>query len=137
MTLPAWRRTILLVEDEPFVREATASILTRAGFEVLSAEDAASARTIYKEHEGRFDLLMTDMLLPGCSGKQLGRDLRTDSPKLVVLVTSGYSILEDTEESTESRSYFLAKPYSRRSLLEKLGMIFECCPVGQAATRAV
>lgn len=137
MTLPAWRRTILLVEDEPFVREATASMLTRAGFEVVCAEDAASARAIYEEYDGHFDLLMTDMVLPGCSGKQLGRDLRLCSPELAVLVTSGYSNLEETEEGAGSRNYFLAKPYSRRSLLEKVEMIFARFPLERSAIRAV
>src|SRR5208337_680043 len=84
------RRTILLVEDEPFVREATCSILENAGFEVLPAEDARAAMKIYDECKRRIDLVMTDMVLPGGTGLQLGQDLRQRSPEVVVLVTSGY-----------------------------------------------
>lgn len=83
------RRTILLVEDEPFVREAICSILEHAGFEVLPAEDARDAIKVYEDRERGIDLVMTDMVLPGKSGEQLGQDLRARSPE--VLVTSGYS----------------------------------------------
>ena len=110
------RRTILLVEDEPFVREATCSILEHAGFEVLSAEDARDAMHAYEECQQRIDLVMTDMVLPGRSGQQLGQDLRERSPEVVVLVTSGYGNAEYETEAPESRTYFLAKPYSRRTL---------------------
>src|SRR5260370_20971037 len=88
------RRAILLVEDEPFVREVTCSILENAGFEVLQAEDAREAMKVYEECKRGIDLVMTDMVLPGRSGEQLGQDLREQSPEVVVLVTSGSSNLE-------------------------------------------
>ena len=56
---------------------------------------------------------MTDMVLPGRSGQQLGQDLREQSPQVVVLVTSGYSNAEYETEAPESLTYFLAKPYSQ------------------------
>ena len=87
----ARRRTILLVEDEPFVREATCSILESAGFEVLPAEDAQDAMKVYEECKRGIDLVITDMVLPGRTGQQLGQDLREHSPEVAVLVTSGYS----------------------------------------------
>ena len=102
------RRTIRLVEDEPFVREATCCILESAGFEVLPAEDAQDAMKVYKECKRGIDLVMTDMVLPGRSGEQLGQDLREQSPEVVVLVTSGYSNLEYDTEKPGSRTYFLA-----------------------------
>jgi len=126
------RCTILLVEDEPFVREATRSILESAGFEVLSAEDAASALKAYEERRS-IDLVMTDMVLPGRTGQQLGQDLRQHCPELSVLVTSGYGNVEyDTEDPT-ARTYFLAKPYSRRSLLEKIETILSAAPLRPVA----
>src|SRR3977135_1250189 len=84
------RRTILLVEDEPFVREATCSILEGAGFEVLPAEDAQEAMKVYEEGKGAIDLVVSDLGLPARSGEQLGQDLREYSPEILVLVTSGY-----------------------------------------------
>lgn len=130
------RRTVLLVEDEPFVRDATASILQRAGFDVLAAEDAREALQVYEQCHGNIDLVMTDMVLPGKTGKQLGEDLRRQSPDLAVLVTSGYSNQECDIELPEARTFFLAKPYSRRSLLEKVAKIFEAAPLSRAATQA-
>ena len=78
------------------------------------------------------DLVMTDMVLPGRTGLELGEDLRQRSPELVVLVTSGYNNPEYDTESPESRTYFLAKPYSRRTLLEKIEKILGAAPQPQA-----
>jgi DNA-binding NtrC family response regulator len=130
------RRTILLVEDEPFVREATCSILESAGFEVLPAEDAQDAMKVYQERERAIDLVMTDMVLPGRTGLQLGQDLREHSPEVVVLVTSGYGNAEYEPEAPESRTYFLAKPYSRRTLVDKIEKILGAMSRGRAATQA-
>ncbi len=144
MTLQQWaqaneqprRRTILLVEDEPFVRDATCRILESAGFEVMPAEDAREAMKLYLERERRIDLVMTDMVLPGRTGLQLGQDLREHSPEVVVLLTSGYSNPEYATEAPESRTYFLAKPYSKRTLVEKIEKILGPAKLGRAATQA-
>ena len=79
---------------------------------------------------------MTDMVLPGRTGQQLGQDVRERSPEVAVLVTSGYGEAEYETESPEARTYFLAKPYSRRSLVEKIEMILEAGPMQRAATQA-
>jgi DNA-binding NtrC family response regulator len=129
----AQRRTILLVEDEPFVREATCSILQGAGFQVLSAVDAREAMKVYETRKRGIDLVMTDMVLPGCSGEDLGRDLRKQSPQLVVLVTSGYGNPDYETENPEARMYFLAKPYSRRALVEKIEKILGVIPLPQTS----
>jgi DNA-binding NtrC family response regulator len=130
------RRTILLVEDEPFVREATCSILESAGFEVLPAEDARVAMKVYEECKRGIDLVMTDMVLPGRTGLQLGQDLREQSPEVVVLMTSGYDNPEYETESPESRTYFLAKPYSKRTLVEKIEKILGAATLARRATQA-
>ena len=130
------RRTILLVEDEPFVREATCSILEHAGFEVLPAEDARDAMKVYEQCQRGIDLVMTDMVLPGRSGEQLGQDLREHSPEVMVLVTSGYDNPEYETEASGAHMYFLAKPYSRRTLVEKIEKILAAAPLGRAATQA-
>jgi DNA-binding NtrC family response regulator len=129
------RQTILLVEDEPFVREATRSLLEHAGFEVLATGDARDATRVYAECKRRIDLVMTDMVLPGRSGRQLGQDLREHSPEIAVLVTSGYFNAEAETEAPASRTYFLAKPYSRRTLVEKIEKILGAA-VARAATQA-
>jgi DNA-binding NtrC family response regulator len=127
------QRTILLVEDEPFVRDATGSILERAGFTVLSSADAQQATHLYQTCPQGGDLLMTDVVLPGKTGQQLGQDLRQHSSELAVLLTSGYSGPEYEVESPELRTYFLPKPYSRQSLLEK---ILQSPPLRRTAAQA-
>jgi DNA-binding response OmpR family regulator len=126
------RRTILLVEDEPFVREATCGILQIAGFMVLTAQDAHDAMEVYGHRNCHIDLLMTDLVLPGKDGDELGREVRKLSPEVAVLLTSGYGEAANEAESPENRTYFLAKPYSRRSLTEKVEAIL-CDTQTQAA----
>jgi len=130
------RGTILLVEDEPFVREATCNILENAGFCVLSAKDACDAIRLYEECNRTIDLIMTDMVLPGKTGQELGEDLRTRSEQLSVLVTSGYGNAEYETEDVVKRTYFLAKPYSRRSLVEKIEGILNPQVLQHSVTQA-
>jgi len=133
---PPLRRTILLVEDEPFVREATRIILEKAGFLVLAAENAIEATQIYESYEFPIDIVMTDMILPGRSGLELGKELRERSPQVSVLITSGYGDAEYDIEDPESRTYFLAKPYSRSELVGKLGFILGKLAAERAAIQA-
>jgi two-component system, cell cycle sensor histidine kinase and response regulator CckA len=118
------RRTILLVEDEPFVRDATRTILESCGFSVLAAANGCDAIRLYEQFTGAIDLVMTDMVLPGRTGQQIGEDLRQRSPQLKVLITSGYGIAEETTEDPAADTYFLAKPYSRHGLIDKIENIF-------------
>jgi len=114
---------VLLVEDEPFVREATRHILQSAGFDVLPAADAQEAMRVY-EHNGRkIDLLMTDMALPGRNGRQLAHDLRNTSSEIPILLTSGYVESECESGPREPKTYFLPKPYSRAELVEMMETI--------------
>jgi len=133
--LPA-QCTILLVEDEPFIREATRSILQNAGFDVLPADDAPMALQVYEEGKRRVDLVMTDMVLPGRTGQQLGQDLRKRCPKVKILVTSGYCDAEYETEEPGAQTFFLAKPYSRRGLVEKIEKILGVAPFRRAADQA-
>ncbi len=130
------RRVVLLVEDEPFVREATCHILQSVGFDVLPAADAQEAMKVY-EHSGRkIDMLMTDMALPGRSGRQLAHDLRNTSAEIPILLTSGYVERECDSEPREPRTYFLPKPYSRADLVEAMEKIFSETLRRRAATQA-
>ena len=116
-------RTILLVEDDAFVRQATCNILEHAGFEVMTAEDATEAMKVFEDRALEIDLVMTDMVLPGASGQELGQNLHQRSPAVAVLITSGYSNAEFDMEAPQTLTYFLAKPYSRQTLLDKIKKI--------------
>jgi len=65
------------------------------------------------------------MVLPGASGLQLGQNLRRRSPAVAVLITSGYSNAEFDVEEPKSLTFFLAKPYSRQTLLDKIKKILK------------
>jgi len=128
------RRVVLLVEDEPFVREATSRILQSAGFEVLAAGDAQDALLAYQGNHGRVDLLISDLGLPGRTGRQLGEDIRRQSATIPILLTSGYVCADIEEETDDDRTYYLPKPYSRSDLMEKVAQIFRTpqCAAAQA-----
>jgi len=136
LATPPRRRTILLVEDEPFVREATASILRSVGFVVLPADGAREATQAFDACLAKIDLMMTDIVLRGQSGCDLGHDLQQRSPQLVVLLTSGYSHLGYESEAPASQTYFLPKPYSKKVLIAKIERILEPPPLARAASLA-
>jgi CheY-like chemotaxis protein len=133
---PRTRHKILLVEDEPFVREATRNILRSAGYDVEVAADALEALQLYASIAAAVDLVMTDMVLPGRSGCELCRDLQRATPGLAVLLTSGYGEMEGAQESSETASFYLAKPYTRAGLVAKIEEIFAsrqpCCHTARA-----
>ena len=110
--------TILLVEDEPFVREVTREILQSAGHRVLSATTAAEAATLFSEHSNEVDLLLTDVILPDENGRALAANMLGRNPDLKVLYVSGYP--DQIVALQVSGEDCLPKPYSTDLLLQKV-----------------
>jgi two-component system, cell cycle sensor histidine kinase and response regulator CckA len=113
--------TILLVEDEGAVRDLTAKILRQLGYRVLCAESAPQALRTARLHAGEIALLLTDVVMPGMSGRQLADELRIDRPSVRVLYLSGYT--ENTVVThgvLDAGVNFLAKPFSREVLALKI-----------------
>ena len=109
--------TILLVEDEPLLRELAHTILAEAGYKVLEAEKSAEALEVWKEHESEIDLLLTDMVLPGgMTGRELALELQQLKPNLKIIYTTGYS--QDVLETDCSPVNFLQKPYPPETLMQ-------------------
>jgi len=117
---PAARRArVLLVEDEMAVRELLEEMLERNGFDVESAETGEQAALIASEQP--FDLLLTDIDLPGMNGAQLSAALHERRPALAVVLMSGYP--EDgalDEARPDERRVLLRKPFSTRQLVDHL-----------------
>jgi len=113
------REAILLVEDEPALRELLRRTLTRAGYEVLAAGDADQAEALVAGRE--IDLVLTDLVLPGRDGRQLADTLKAARPGLKVLFASGYAadVLGDLLRGT-AQIDLLTKPFSGRVLLERV-----------------
>jgi CheY-like chemotaxis protein len=119
-------KTILLVEDEAFVREATAEALQSAGYTVLIARSAAEAIEAYRRRAQPVDLLLADVVMPGMSGYELAAEFLVLCPSAPVVLMSGY--VDELGLSTSSpycKTYvdcktYLGKPFSISSLLNKV-----------------
>ena len=105
---------ILLVEDEAPVRRATSAALRSNGYEVIEAGDSGKALEQLQSSEEQFDLLMTDVVMPGLTGIELAEKVKVAFPNVRILFTSGYS-----EPSKDLRP-LLAKPFSIAELLDKI-----------------
>jgi CheY-like chemotaxis protein len=108
-------KTILLVEDEAFVRNVTCEILRAAGYKVPSATNAPEAESIFCGWEDEIALLITDVVLPGENGRVLVQRLRQVSPSLVVLFMTGYA--EQMGVGPSHKWSWLEKPFSAAVLL--------------------
>jgi PAS domain S-box-containing protein len=109
--------SVLLVEDQLQVRNAFERILTDAGYQVFSAEGGQQALEIARSREGRFDLLVTDIIMPDISGVELTNRLLALYPHLAVLLVSGYAGSEITRLAELGESvHFLQKPFDAAGL---------------------
>jgi PAS domain S-box-containing protein len=120
---PLWRgsETILLVEDEGQLRVLARDILRTAGYEVIDAPNAAEAVRLSERHAGPIHLLLTDIVMPHVSGRELARRLGVIRPRIRVLYMSGY-----TDDAMVNHGIvdpgiaFLSKPITPDVLLRKV-----------------
>jgi PAS domain S-box-containing protein len=123
---PRGSETVLLVEDEPAVREMTQAALQRQGYTVLPAASGAEALQIARANSGAINVVLTDVVMPGMSGPQLVERLREEHPHLVALFMSGYTsdaVLRHGIETGEAD--FLQKPFSTSALAAKLRQVLD------------
>jgi len=113
--------TILLVEDEPAVRQLFAQALIRAGYQVYEARNGQEAMKVYDQHGDTIDLLLTDLRMPFMGGAELAEHLRARRGSLKMICVSGYP----SPGSNELTSDFLAKPFSRDDLLSKVREVLD------------
>jgi two-component system, cell cycle sensor histidine kinase and response regulator CckA len=116
-------QTILLVEDEPFVRIALAEALESAGYNVLLAADAAQALEAQYNGIEAIDLLLTDVVMPNVSGHELARAFFVLSPQTEVLLMSGYEEQIIHCEQSLREIICLAKPFSISTLLQRVWQV--------------
>ena len=115
------RETILLVEDEPAVRQLFSMALSRAGYRVHEARNGQEAVKVFDQHGESIDLLLTDMRMPYMGGAELARQLRARRRTLKLLCISGYAGGAEVEFAGD----FLAKPFSRDELLAKVREVLD------------
>jgi PAS domain S-box-containing protein len=113
--------TILLVEDEPAVRELARMVLAERGFSVIEAQSPEDAVRLAGKHGAEIHLLLTDVVMPGISGRDLAKQLTARHPNLRVLYMSGYTYNMIAENGTlEEGLSFLQKPFTPQGLTQKV-----------------
>ncbi|MGC1491057.1 MAG: PAS domain S-box protein [Candidatus Acidiferrum sp.] len=116
--VPRGTETILLAEDEQDVREVAREFLESGGYTVIEAHNGAEALRLATEHKSSIDLLVTDMVMPGMTGRELAQRLQHEHSGLGVIYMSGYTEHAAAETvQTESNMRLLTKPFSRGSIL--------------------
>jgi CheY-like chemotaxis protein len=119
--------TILLAEDEDPVRHLVRRVLTRAGYQVIEAENGRVALDAARAHAGDIHALVTDVIMPELTGPELAEELRADRPDLPVLFTSGYNDqgMEGSGVVSGLGIAFLQKPFVPDELTRMLAQLLE------------
>jgi CheY-like chemotaxis protein len=119
--IAAERGTILVVEDEAALRRLTKKTLSEAGHKVFEAGDAAEALEISRKSGETINLLLTDVIMPGMSGKKLADAMAAERPGIGVLYMSGYTDGEiATHGVLEKGTAILRKPFTRDELMRRV-----------------
>lgn len=111
--------TVLVVDDESLLLTMTETILTEYGYKILTANNGRKALAILERPDTKVDLVLTDMVMPGMSGRELVEHIRKLSPATRVLCMSGYGTATDKQTSTP----YLRKPFTSVQLLTKVRQV--------------
>jgi len=119
--LPAGGEIILLVEDEPAILEVTSMMLEEIGYAVIAAGSPGEAIRLARQHHGRIDLLMTDVVMPEMNGRDLAGNLISIYPEIKRLFMSGYTANVIAHHGVlDPGVHFLQKPFSIKDLATKI-----------------
>jgi len=133
-THPGGAETILIVDDEPDIREMDSQLLSALGYRTITAEDGEVASRIFRERGREIGLVLLDIIMPRMGGKGTFRTLRQMAPALPVLLTSGYTVEGLAQEIlNEGANGFIQKPYR---LSELAGTIREILDKSASAGQA-
>jgi PAS domain S-box-containing protein len=118
--------TILLVDDEKYIRELGVELLTDVGYEVLTATDGEGALELYRKEQERIDLVILDLVIPGMGGKRCYEEILKINPQAKILIVSGYSINGPGQEAMEAGAKgFVGKPFDVSNMLTTIRNILD------------
>ena len=118
--------TILLVEDDPQLRQLTSSVLTHCGYNVLVAATPEEGLEVCRERKRDVKLLVTDVVMPGMNGRQLANEIQRLRPGMRVLFISGYTNNAIVHYGVlDPGLWFLAKPFSLSALVAKVREVLD------------
>jgi DNA-binding NtrC family response regulator len=124
--MPASRETILLVEDNSEVRSLMRKLLSRLDYKVLTAKDGLEGKAVYESHDGKINLLVTDVVMPGLTGIELAEQLTNRDADLKVLLVSGHHeeiISFDNYEKPNIR--MLNKPFAMDRFAKEVSQLLQ------------
>jgi DNA-binding NtrC family response regulator len=116
--------TILVAEDEEFVRLFLKTTLSRAGFKLIIAEDGEDALRKFKKHQDTISLVISDIVMPRMKGRSLYEEICKIKPGIKMIFISGYSAdMIKLSEIRKDQLEFIPKPFSKKDLLGKIRSI--------------
>lgn len=131
--LPRGAETVLLVEDEDGMRELARECLQSRGFVVLEARDGKMAMEIAESHSGPIHLLLSDLIMPGMSGRELAEKLSLLRPEMKLLYMSGYTHDLITQHGVlEAGTALIEKPFSIEDLLTRIRDMLDFKPTAMS-----
>jgi two-component system, cell cycle sensor histidine kinase and response regulator CckA len=124
--IPRGKETILIVEDFEEVRQLARQVLERQGYQVLEAGDGNATLLVCEKYKGQIHLMVTDVVMPGMSGRELADRIKSSHPEMKVLYTSGYA--DDTIVHygvSRDRVNYLQKPFTMEGLSRKVREVLD------------
>ena len=119
-------RTVLIVDDEAFVRQMVSVVLESVGYRVLTAQDGSAALALFRQHRDEISAVLLDIMMPGVTGLQTLDELRKIDPHVTVVACSGLSTTQrEAEVFDHGAKAFLPKPYSHDQLLQTLDALLK------------
>ena len=120
---------ILIVEDETGLREIVHQILLQYGYQVVVAASGAEALHVWDEYNGNFDMLLTDMIMPGgMTGRELAEELKKRKPELKIIYSSGYSPDLIGKNLDLEKVTVVSKPYLPSQLARVIREVLDAAP---------
>jgi two-component system cell cycle sensor histidine kinase/response regulator CckA len=118
--------TILLVDDEEYIRDLGVELLTDVGYKVLTATNGEEGLQLYRKKQKKIDLIILDLVIPGMGGKKCYEEILKINPRAKILIVSGYSANGPGKAALEAGAKgFVGKPFDVSDLLEKIREILD------------